>query len=256
MNPLSLTAISDYHKSGFTLIPTAFNPDELPEFSVMADENCEQFFEKDGTTLRSIYGFHRNPVFSDWLGKQIVLKNLVQELIGDQVYLHQSKINLKNTGNHSVWPFHRDFPFWRVFDNIRENKLVNAVVFLDDVSPENGELLFIPGSQLEFLPREAEEDHTEYSLEGSASDDLLFSFSEEEVDDFRKKMGVRGSTAPKGSLLLFNPEVLHGSGSASQNFSRKLMILTFNRCDNRPYRKSGRPEYLCNTDFTPIQWHN
>ena len=70
-----------------------------------------------------------------------------------------------------------------------------------------------------------------------------------------ERFGKEICTGPKGSLLLFDPDTVHGSSFSYEDFSRKLLILTFNVCSNKPRIPTVRPDYLCSTDFTPLQWN-
>jgi ectoine hydroxylase len=244
--------INSYQENGYALLPEVIN--ELPDFKALIDQDTEKVYEKDECTLRSIYGFQNNPTFIEWLKSCSLIKEITQTLLGEQVYLHQTKVNLKNQNESSVWPYHRDFPFWKVFDHFPDNKFLNVVVYLDDVFEGSGELIVIPKSHKVFLPREAQDEQIDYSLEGSASSDLLFSFSAEELIYFKTKFGIDATIGAKGSLLIFNTNLIHGSGNSSIDYSRKIMILTFNSCSNIPLNQSKRPNYLCNINRNPIQW--
>ena len=227
---------------------------EIPTFDFLLTPGVEKVYEQDGITLRSIYGFHENPTFLDWLNQQHIIKEIVTEIIGEEVYIHQSKVNLKNQQESSVWPFHRDFPFWNVFDHFSHNHFLNVVIYLDDVVEDSGALELIPKSHLEFLAREKADKDIDYSLEGSAGSDLLFRFSETEIAYFKEKYGTFTTVGKKGSILLFNPDIIHGSGNSTLDFSRKIMILTFNTCANKPDAVSPRPNYLCNQNQSPLPW--
>jgi len=223
--------INSYQENGYALLPEVIN--ELPEFEALIDQDTEKVYEKDDSTL---------------------IKEITQTLLGEQVYLHQTKVNLKNQNESSVWPYHRDFPFWKVFDHFPDNQFLNVVVYLDDVFEGSGELKVIPKSHNHFLAREAQDVQIDYSLEGSASSDLLFSFSTDELEMFSSSYGIDSTIGRKGSLLIFDPNLIHGSGSSSIDYSRKIMILTFNACSNIPLEQSKRPNYLCNINRTPITW--
>ncbi len=252
---ISETNISaQYEATGFILLDAHLSEDALPDYQQLSAGSGEYFFEKDNQTVRSIYGIHEGAYFREWIKKQSWLGQMLKQIIGTDVYIHQSKINVKNTDSSSVWPFHRDFPFWHVFDHIPQNSMVNVVIYLDDVFNGSGELQLIPASHLEFLPKEQNNTSQKYSLEGSASSDLLFSFTEEELTYFEKKYGTNCTFGKKGSVLFFNPDVIHGSGASETDFSRKILILTFNSCKNLPKAVSNRPEYLCSTNHTPISW--
>ena len=249
--------LNSYLEKGFVCLnnPKIFLR-ENTEKKISSSELSVKFFESDGQTVRSYYGFHRDDEIKNWLQNQVAIKEICQKIYpADEIYIHQSKVNIKNKAESSVWPYHRDFPFWNVFDGIEKNRLLNLVIFLDDVNERNGALSFIPGSQFYFLEREKDFANQEFSLEGSASSNLLFDFSEEEVAGFSELFGKDICTGPKGSLLLFNPDTVHGSSFSYEDFSRKLLIFTFNVCRNKPRIPAVRPDYLCSTDFTPLQWN-
>jgi ectoine hydroxylase len=245
---------STYEKSGY-LTDVSLHTTSLPDINSFIDDKTELFYEKDSKIIRSLYGFHNNKIFKRWLSNQVKIKEITKLLLGDKVYLHQSKINIKNNNEDAVWPFHRDFPFWNCFDNIDNNFMLNIAVFMDDVEEDSGALEMIPGSHLEFMHREAENKNITYTLNGSASSDLLFNFSEDEMNYFKNKYGSVKILGQKGTILVFNPDIVHGSGNSVHNNSRKIIILTFNRCDNVPLKKSVRPEYLCSVNYKPIEWN-
>lgn len=244
--------LQDYKAKGY--FTTQMNVSDLPNFEILCSVSEEKVYEKDLITLRSIYGFQDAPYFQNWLINQAKLKEWVTEILGKHVYLHQTKVNVKNRDESSVWPFHRDFPFWNVFDHIQDNKMVNAVIFLDDVKEGSGELEMIPGSHHIFLDREADNKKAEFSIEGSASSDLLFDFTPAEMNFFSEKLGIEKILGPKGTVFFFNPDVIHGSGPSLLDFSRKIMLLTFNQCANSPSMPSKRPRYLCSNETAPIAW--
>lgn len=246
-----------YHKKGFLVFPEIhISIEDFIEQKIAKSDFCVKFYESNETTVRSYYGFHKDPEIANWISKNNVIKLICETIYGNQnIYVHQSKINIKNKAESSVWPYHRDFPFWNIFDGIKENKLLNLVLFLDDVNEENGALGFIPTSQNYFLEREENFKNQSFSLEGSASSNLLFDFTNEEVNSLKHKFGHELSVGPKGSILIFDPNIVHGSSFSKEDFSRRILILTFNTCDNPPKIPFTRPDYLCETDFTPIQWN-
>jgi ectoine hydroxylase len=242
-----------YESEGYVLI-NEFSNDLIPDYQLFVDEKSEIIFEKDNENVRSIYAFHNNSNFLNWLSKQQIIRKFVTSIIGKDVYLHQSKINFKNNSADSVWPFHRDFPFWNIFDHIDVNRMINVVIYLDDVNESSGAINFIPKSHKLFLERELQNSKMIYSLEGSSSNDLLFAFSEEEILLFTSKYGIISAQSKKGSILFFDPNIIHGSGTSKINSDRKLMILTFNSCENLPKKPTLRPEYLASSTFEPIKW--
>ena len=249
--------LTDYLERGFLFFDNyTVNITEDLENKITGSAHSVKFYESDGKTIRSFYGFHRDTHIKEWIQLQKPIQEICKKIYpNEEIYIHQSKVNFKNNIESSVWPFHRDFPFWNVFDGISDNRLLNVVIFMDDVNEDNGALSFIPGSQNYFLEREKEFANQSYSLEGSASNNLDFDFTQIEVESLKLKFGTELITGPKGSIVIFNPDLVHGSSFSTKYFSRKLMLLTFNVCNNKPEIPAIRPEYLCSTDFSPIKWN-
>jgi ectoine hydroxylase len=245
--------IAFYEQNGFVML-TSDTVNPLLNYEEFFDDKTEIVYEKDKKTIRSIYRFQHNLLFKRWLSSQNSIHRYVTSILGKDVYLHQIKINLKNNNTDSVWPFHWDFPFWHVFDHIPENKMLNVGAYLEDALKGSGEIQLIPQSHTIFLNREQENRNAVYSLEGSASSELLFSFTDDEITHFIEKYGLNSTYGTKGSVLLFNPDIIHGSQMSIDNHTRKLMILTFNSCCNLPSEKSTRPKYLCSNEYEAIKW--
>ena len=69
----------------------------------------------------------------------------VEELLGEALYMHQFKINGKMAFEGDVWQWHQDYGTWRNDDLMPTERAMNVAIFLDDVNPFNGPLMFIPG---------------------------------------------------------------------------------------------------------------
>ena len=70
----------------------------------------------------------------------------VEQLFGEQLYMHQYKVNAKAAFDGDVWQWHQDYGTWARDDGMPEPRAMNISVFLDEVMPINGPLMFIPGS--------------------------------------------------------------------------------------------------------------
>jgi ectoine hydroxylase len=251
-------ALDNYEKEGFALLQLPINtcPENHLIQNILKDNNIEKVYEADGETLRSIYGLQFNADFNSWLQNQHWVEDIVKKILGENVYLHQTKVNYKNQINSAVWPYHRDFPFWHFFDHIPKSNMLNMAIYLDEATTKNGALQLIPQSHKLFLESEKRYAEAQFSIEGSSSATLLFDIKAEELSFFREKYGEKSSEGAKGAVLLFHPDVIHGSGASSQNQSRRLLILTWNRCDNTPTVASIRPQFLCSTNYQPFVWQS
>lgn len=68
--------------------------------------------------------------------------------------------------------------------------------------------------------------------------------------------GIDQVTGPTGTVLWFDSNLMHGSGSNITPYARSNVFLVFNSIENRlvsPYRaESPRPEYLAARDAQPF----
>jgi len=64
--------------------------------------------------------------------------------------------------------------------------------------------------------------------------------------------GIVAPKGPPGSALLFHGNLVHASGSNLTPWSRWIVYLSLNRCDNA-IRRFKRPTWIANRDFTPIK---
>ena len=87
------------------------------------------------------------------------------QLLDEDVYMHQYKVNAKAAFDGEVWQWHQDFGTWHRDDEMPEPRAMNIAVYLDDVTPANGPLLFIPGSHKDgTLPAGHDIETTSYPL--------------------------------------------------------------------------------------------
>ncbi len=68
------------------------------------------------------------------------------QILDEEVYMHQFKINAKAAFDGAVWQWHQDFGTWSRDDLMPEARAMNIALFIDPVTAANGPLIFIPGS--------------------------------------------------------------------------------------------------------------
>ena len=54
-------------------------------------------------------------------------------MFGEQLYMHQFKINAKPAFDGDVWQWHQDYGTWARDDGMPEPRAMNISVFLDEV---------------------------------------------------------------------------------------------------------------------------
>ncbi len=236
---MTTTPAAEYDDQGFIYRPELLTPDDV---GVMTDEldrilsadpsHPGVIFEKDGRTPRSVFNPH---LYNDLYGRVIRhprLLNAVEELLGEQVYAYQLAINCKAAFNGDVWFWHQDYPTYRYDDHIAEPRMVNALIFLDEVTNLNGPLMIVPGShRLEAGKTEESTAGTSYTLRYAEPDAI-----ESEV----RRGGVVAPTGPAGSVIFMNPNALHGSTANLSPWPRRMITLTYNAMSNKATSPSVR----------------
>src|SRR4249920_2760511 len=124
----------------------------------------------------------------------------VQELFGEELYMHQFKINGKMAFEGDVWQWNQDYGTWRNDDMMPSERAMNVAIFLDDVNEFNGPLMFIPGSHKKGVV-DARHDTTTTSYP-------LWTVDHEPIAQLvacagGTQGGIVSPTCPAGSMILF-----------------------------------------------------
>jgi ectoine hydroxylase len=257
IQPLDPAAVSAYHRDGFLLLEPGFLPDgviaELRGTAprLLATAGPHRVMERDGVTVRSVYGPHQ---VDSVVGRVVRLPQLVgaaSQLLEDDVYVHQSKINLKAAFAGDQWEWHQDYVYWVRADGIRKPNLINVAVFLEDVTEFNGPLTFIGGSHHEGLLAGHDVNGMPIGYEDAPAWMSTLTATEQfqiENEVIRRLAGRNGMISPKGpagSVLLFHPNVLHASVPNISPFDRSLLIMVYNGVHNPPTNSENpRPNFL------------
>jgi hypothetical protein len=157
------------------------------------------------------------------------MTDMVADLIGPDVAYHHCKINLKLPGANTEAAWHQDFPF----TPHTNDDLVTALLFLDDVTMENGALMVVPGSHRNGL----------LSL---YRDDRFAAMVADDVAAEAERVAVP-AIGPAGSVCLMHTSLLHGSQANGSAFSRNLYIAVYRAADAWPLAASPVPTSLMGT---------
>ena len=206
-------------------------------------------------SVRSVFDVHRSSEVVDRLVRDPRLLAKVREILGGQVYVHQSRINYKPAFRGKDFYWHSDFETWHVEDGMPRMRALSCVVHLTENTPFNGPLMLIPGSHRTFVAcvGETPDDHHLSSLK----DQRVGVPDEESLRRLATEHGIVAPTGPPGSALLFDCNTMHGSGSNITPFPRTNVFIVYNSVDNRLLSPFGttkpRPDFLANrTDQDPI----
>ena len=102
--------------------------------------------EKEGEVVRTAMGLHqRNDIFNK-LSHNPRLLQPAEQLARSNLYIQQTKVNVKAAFEGETWQWHYDFATHHRDDGVPRPLALNVHVFLDEVNEFNGPLYFVPGS--------------------------------------------------------------------------------------------------------------
>jgi ectoine hydroxylase-related dioxygenase (phytanoyl-CoA dioxygenase family) len=173
---------------------------------------------EDGTwSVRRIF----NPTVHHQAFRDLVFNprilDVVENLIGPNIQLHHTKLNLKPPSNREArFEWHQDYPFFphTNFD------LLAVMIYLDDSTEENGCLTIIPGSH-KLGPR----DHL-FAKDGAFSSQLADKSVLEDVSGWIKV------PVPAGGMELHHCNMLHSSTANRGTRPRSAMVIQYRAADN------------------------
>lgn len=145
--------VTDFRTDGFAFHPSLLSGTEAQllttetERLLRGEHLPERFLhEKDGATVRTVVNPHLYSDVFDRLIRHPKLLAAARELLDDDVYVFQMGVNNKASFNGDVWFWHQDYPGYYHDDHIPTSRMVNTLIFLDDVNTMNGPLMMVPGS--------------------------------------------------------------------------------------------------------------
>ena len=131
------------------------------------------------------------------------------ELIGPSIRFHHGKVNSKLPGTATQVKWHQDFPF----EPMSNDDMITALLFVDDVTLENGPLEVLPGTHKGPI-------HSHWHkgvFTGSVDQGII---------DAQNHKIVK-CTGKAGSVCLMHARLLHGSAPNLSDSSRTLYITTY-----------------------------
>jgi ectoine hydroxylase len=216
--------------------------DEVP--SLYAQRRPENVREKTGDVVRTNFAAHLYSYPFAKLARHPRMVEPIVQLFGEDVYMHQFKINGKMAFDGDVWQWHQDYGTWLNDDQMPEARAMNVAIFLDEVNEFNGPLMFIPGSHKSgVLDAEHDTSTTSYPL---------WVINQKTIKQLVERGGIVAPKGPAGSMILFHGCLVHASTSNLSPWNRTSVYLSLCAVSNH-IRRFKRPGYIAHRDFTPIR---
>jgi ectoine hydroxylase-related dioxygenase (phytanoyl-CoA dioxygenase family) len=229
-----------FRDRGYVVVPEVLAPDELAKLREVTDrllveaarvgESTGAFlFEKHAPAGTALVWRVFDPIALDPYYLEIArhprVLDAVEDLIGPDIQLHNSNMHLKLPEHGGEVDWHQDFPYLphTNFD------LLNAMIMLDDSTPENGCLNVIPGSH-----RWGPLNHGGPDAAGGSN--FRLSAAQRAVGQ-----PVDDLVVPAGGMSLHHCLVLHSSKPNRSLRPRRALIFTFRAAD--AVQLGGRTNY-------------
>lgn len=240
-DPWGLAQRHEYAEEGYAVVPGLLSPAEIQNFwleldRMMADPELagdhRVIREPESGAVRSIFDVHRMSEAVAAIARDERVLDVARQILGSDVYIHQSRINYMPgfTGNGFYW--HSDFETWHAEDGLSAPRAVSLSIALTDNYPFNGGLMLVPGSHRHFVPGQGhtpQDNHTHSLVEQQVGVP-----GHDDITELTAEYGIDQFTGPAGSGLWFDSNMMHGSGNNITPYPRSNIFLVFNSVDNAP----------------------
>jgi ectoine hydroxylase-related dioxygenase (phytanoyl-CoA dioxygenase family) len=228
---LTTDQIAFYRREGYLLLENHIPEDVLSairtEIARFTDEarglaassdrlDLEDSHRPDAPRLRRIKLPHTiSTVIADLMRSDLILAP-VRDLIGPDLRLHTTKLNMKSAGYGAAVEWHQDFAF---YPHTNDDVLAVAVI-IDDMGVENGPLQVFPGSHKGPI-----HDHHSGGVFVGAMD--LSAVGLNPAD-------AVALTGPAGSLSIHHGRIVHGSALNRSAHDRRMLFYEVMAADAFP----------------------
>lgn len=257
--PLSSDQVKQFDSDGYLFFKDFYSQDivnllrsecEELRYSEEIRQSEVGITEPSSGSIRSIFAVHTVSDLFSKLASDRRIVDMITQLLGTDLYLHQTRLNLKPGFRGKEFYWHSDFETWHAEDGMPDMRSISCSIALTDNHDYNGPLMVIPGSHHYFCQCSGltPDNHYQQSLKkqdyGVPSDDQLTWLT--------NRGGIEMPKGPAGTVLLFDSNLMHGSNGNITPFPRTNAFFVYNSMDNQltqPYAaEHERPWYLANRE--------
>ena len=237
--PIPGADLQSYERDGFLAVDRIIGEDEVALYhaelerlvtdpAIRADERS--IVEPQSQEIRSVFEVHKiSEIFAQLVRDERVVGR-ARQILGSDVYVHQSRINVKPGFGASGFYWHSDFETWHAEDGLPNMRTVSVSIALTENHDTNGGLMIMPGSHNTFLgcsgatPKDNYKKSLQMQDAGTPSDEALTKFA--------SRHGIKLFTGKAGSATWFDCNCMHGSGDNITPFPRSNVFIVFNSVEN------------------------
>lgn len=263
-SPLSESNLKFFKDNGYLIFENLFSHNEinslLEELKKLtlneSKKKSPQFIlEETGKEVRSIFDIHKISEMYGRLCKDKRISNIVRQILGSEVYIHQSRVNLKPGFDGKEFYWHSDFETWHSEDGMPNMRAISCSISLTPNYEFNGPLMVIPGSHKKFVSCSGKtpENHYRQSLKRQEIGTPDKTILENMVDDG----GIVSAKGDAGTAIFFDCNIMHGSNGNISPYPRSNAFFVFNSVKNKLVEPfcglNPRPEYIASRNFQSVE---
>jgi len=228
---LSAAQVEQYRELGYLVVPDVLGAEMLAEVrrrvdAIVADAanvsghtdvyDLEDSHSSAAPRVRRIKTPHKHfPFFADLTRDQRITAILAQ-LLGANIRLHGSKLNMKSAGYGAPVEWHQD---WAFYPHTNDDVLATGI-YLDDCEMENGPMCVVPGTH-----RGPVYDHHVNGYFCGAMDPAL------ESAGYAEAVPLTGKA---GAMTIHHARLVHGSALNTSAKPRRLLLHEYAAADAWP----------------------
>ncbi|MGJ9403502.1 ectoine hydroxylase [Arthrobacter sp. KK5.5] len=260
--PMDAGTLEGFESKGYLAIDQLITADELETLrgelsrlsedpTVRADDRT--IVEAKSQEVRSIFDVHRTSAVMRKIANDPRVVERARQILGSDVYIHQSRVNFKPGFEGKEFSWHSDFETWHAEDGMPTPRAVSVSISLTDNYSYNGPLMIMPGSHKKYIScgGETPEDNYKASLvmQGAGTPD------KETLTRFADEYGIDVLEGKAGGAIMFDSNCMHASNGNVTPYPRSNVFIVFNSVENTLVEPFGaaepRPDYIGVRDFTP-----
>jgi ectoine hydroxylase len=259
--PLGRDEVESFAAEGFLFKERVFAGAEVRALCHEVDRICRHARDSDGVirepgsdVVRSVFRVHRDAVVRARVCLDPRIVAPVRQLLGSDVYIHQSRVNFKPAFDGKEFFWHSDFETWHIEDGMPRMRAVSVAINLTETNEFNGPLMVIPKSHLKYVrcAGATPADHYKESLRKQEYGVP----SREALEALVRDGGIHAPKGPPGSALFFDCNAMHGSGGNLSPFPRAGLFIVYNSVENALTEPFGglppRPDFLAEREVEPV----
>jgi len=230
--------VAFYRENGYLVVPNVVDAETIAAMRGIVEEYVEN--ARDVTANDSVYDLelthtperprvrriktpHKHHPFFKAMAADRRITGILAKLLGPNIRLHGSKLNMKAAGYGAAVEWHQD---WAFYPHTNDDILATGLL-LDDCDIENGPLMVIPGTH----KGPTFDHHADGSFCGALDPDATRL-------DFSKAVPLTGAA---GSMTIHHVRLVHGSSLNTSSRPRRLLLHEYAAADAWPLL--GVPNY-------------